>query len=96
MAFHYRDPDGDLLRVAAANAHDGAPVVVFQTELGAQPGTVHVPLDRVEEVVAGIRNAAREASTLHTVQVDIHVDTQAVQDAIRKTRSACGPAEGRR
>ncbi|MER5706016.1 hypothetical protein [Streptomyces sp. NPDC002122] len=67
MAFEYRDSDGARLRVDNVNAstyYGNEPVVALLTEHrdGDDVPVVYVPLDRVEEVVAGIRDAARTAS----------------------------------
>ncbi|MEU7010390.1 hypothetical protein [Streptomyces sp. NPDC046332] len=66
-AFEYRDETAARLSVAAvqANTHHGTvPVVALLTEHpdGDDVPVVYVPLDRVEEVVAGVRDAARQAA----------------------------------
>ncbi|TXS07011.1 hypothetical protein EAO70_36440 [Streptomyces sp. adm13(2018)] len=65
--FDYRDSDGARLAVDAVNAstyYGNEPVVALLTEHrdGDDLPVVYVPLDRVEEVIAGIRDAARQAS----------------------------------
>ncbi|MEU7074705.1 hypothetical protein AB0B30_32640 [Streptomyces narbonensis] len=65
--FEYRDNDGARLAIDAVNAstyYGNEPVVALLTEHrdGDDLPVVYVPLDRVEEVVAGIRDAARQAS----------------------------------
>ncbi|MGW6395431.1 hypothetical protein ACWFR1_34185 [Streptomyces sp. NPDC055103] len=61
MTFEYRDPEtGDKLIARHDIDDDQKPVTVIRTT-GLNDG-VYVPLDRVEEVVAGIRDAARTAS----------------------------------
>lgn len=55
MTFEYRDADGDKLTVQPAV---GAPYLHFRTS----PSGCAVPVDRAEEVVAGVRDAARQAS----------------------------------
>lgn len=66
MTFEYRDPDYDLLRVEPAPHHSDGPRIILHAEfthdLGTDMAEVAVPLDRVEEVIAGIRDAARTAS----------------------------------
>ncbi|WP_322501794.1 hypothetical protein TR631_33730 [Streptomyces rochei] len=57
MTYHHRDHDNDLLTVSA-NTDDGQPVLLFATT----PAGVNVPLDRVEELIAGIRDTARQAA----------------------------------
>ena len=63
MTFEYRDPDGEKLVVQPhERKKDGQQVVeLYPASLGYQ-AAVHIPLDRVEEVVAGIRDAARTAA----------------------------------
>lgn len=58
MTYHHRDRDNDLLTVSAST-DNGQPVLLFVTT----PAGVNVPLDRVEELVAGIREAVRQAGT---------------------------------
>lgn len=55
MTFEYRDADGDKLTVQPAI---GAPYLYFRTS----PSGCAVPPDRAEEVVAGVRDAARQAA----------------------------------
>lgn len=66
MTFEYRDPDYDLLRVEPAPHHSDGPRIILHAEfthdLGTDMAEVAVPLDHVEEVIAGIRDAARTAS----------------------------------
>lgn len=58
--FEYRDTDRDILTAQPDIDDDRKPVVYIETPSNG----VYVPLDRVEEVVAGIRDAARQASGL--------------------------------
>ncbi|PZT70160.1 hypothetical protein DN402_31570 [Streptomyces sp. SW4] len=57
MTYHHRDHDGDLLTISASS-DNGHPVLLF----AATPAGVNVPLDRIEELVAGIRDTARQAA----------------------------------
>jgi hypothetical protein len=57
VTFHYTDPDGDEFTVAAGTRKDGTPVVYLHAE---KP--VHIPLDRLEEIVAGLRDTGRQAA----------------------------------
>ncbi|MGW8357372.1 hypothetical protein [Streptomyces wedmorensis] len=70
MTFEYRDADCDKL-VAQADTDDNRKPVVFISTTGLNSG-VYIPLDRVEEVVAGIRDAARTAVRQTTGQTDSH------------------------
>jgi hypothetical protein len=58
VTFEYRDPDGDSLIVTNSKTDAGQPVVWMATS----PDGVNIDPARVEEVVAGIRDAARTAS----------------------------------
>ncbi|MFE2556009.1 hypothetical protein ACFXGT_08225 [Streptomyces sp. NPDC059352] len=61
MTFEYRH-DGDELLVVAEHDITGPGIAVLAESRVGESVTVHVPPDRVEEVVAGIRDAARTAS----------------------------------
>lgn len=60
MTFHFTDADGDSLRIGipATPAGPGPCISIYS----ASNEPVHIPLDRVEEVAAGIRDTARTAS----------------------------------
>lgn len=58
MTFRYTDPDGDRLEAEADAFDDGTPALYVETS-----GPVRLPLDRVEELIAGIRDTARQAAT---------------------------------
>lgn len=63
MTFHYTDPDGDRLQ-ATVGSRGKDPVLALA--IVGYPSTnarVDIPLDRVEELVAGIRDTARQAAT---------------------------------
>jgi hypothetical protein len=66
MAFEYIDRDGDVLRVDSITAENGGPhiaLTIGNWEQGSlTTADVAVDADRVEELVAGIRDAARTAS----------------------------------
>lgn len=60
MTFHYRDTDGDRLEVRPGNG----PTVKLDT---LDAVTLHrvilaVPVDRIEELIAGLRDTARQAA----------------------------------
>ena len=57
MTYHHRDPDNDLLTVSP-NTRNGHPTLLIATT----PAGVDIPLDHIEELVAGIRDTARQAA----------------------------------
>ncbi|MGW9058876.1 hypothetical protein [Streptomyces sp. NPDC055733] len=61
MTYHHRDRDGDLLTATPGHDRDGQPTVLIATTSDG----VDIPLDRIEELVAGIREAARQAAVAH-------------------------------
>jgi hypothetical protein len=61
--FEYTDHDGDRL-IVTTTTRFGSPAVSLRATRPDVPEAgagVHVPLDRVEEVIAGIRDAARQS-----------------------------------
>lgn len=58
MTYHHRDHDNDLLTASPGHNHDGQPTVLIATT----PDGVDIPLDRIEDLVAGIRDTARQAA----------------------------------
>lgn len=64
MTFCYTDPDGDRLHVTPTTRF-GKPAISLRNARADIPkgAAVHIPLDRVEEVIAGIRDAARQAAS---------------------------------
>ncbi|MFF7130017.1 hypothetical protein [Streptomyces sp. NPDC008240] len=67
MTYRYTDPDGGRLEVTPAiHLIDGQLAVEFFIPLAAtdqvQAGRVRIPLDRIEELVAGLRDTARQAA----------------------------------
>ncbi|MGW6210974.1 hypothetical protein [Streptomyces sp. NPDC055109] len=63
MTFHYIDPDGDHLDVTTTRRF-GLPAIsvrVHRPDVTEAAAAVHIPLDRVEELIAGIRDTARRA-----------------------------------
>lgn len=65
MTFEYRDDATCDKLVAQPDTDDDRKPVVFLSTTGLNNG-VYVPVDRVEEVVAGIRDAARTAAAIDT------------------------------
>jgi hypothetical protein len=57
MTFRWTDPHGDHLEAEADAFDNGEPALYIETS-----GSVRVPLDRVEELIAGIRDTARQAA----------------------------------
>lgn len=62
MTFHYTDPDGHRLELEPDTDLNGQPVVTVQARGPYASVPVHIPLDRIEEVVAGLRDTARQAA----------------------------------
>ncbi|MFE2967548.1 hypothetical protein ACFXKC_28520 [Streptomyces sp. NPDC059340] len=64
MTFRYTDPDGDSLHVETTRRHGQPAISLRNTRIDVEgaAAAVHVPLDRVEEVIAGIRYTARQAA----------------------------------
>ncbi|MGA4867473.1 hypothetical protein ACPB9J_33100 [Streptomyces lavendulocolor] len=67
MTFRFADADGDLLHVGIPATPAGPGPCIAIHSASHEP--VHIPLDRVEEVVAGIRDAARQAAAAAGVEV---------------------------
>lgn len=59
MTFHYRDTDNDLLVIDPSRDRDGQPALHFTT---THEGVL-VPVDRIEEFIAGLRDTARQAAS---------------------------------
>lgn len=64
MTFHYTDPDGDHLFVEPVRRY-GRPSISLRNQPAGngQGAAVHIPVDQVEELVAGLRDTARRATT---------------------------------
>ncbi|MFE0800103.1 hypothetical protein [Streptomyces sp. NPDC058812] len=62
MTFAYTDPDGHHLDIEADTGLDGQPVITAWTRGAFARVPVRIPLDRIEELVAGIRDTARQAA----------------------------------
>ncbi len=66
-SFEYTDPDGEHLSLVPHTRNDGAPVVSLLAtqydDRSVSEAAVHIPLNHVEEVVAGLRDMARQAAT---------------------------------
>ncbi|MFI8448210.1 hypothetical protein [Streptomyces erythrochromogenes] len=59
--FEYTDPDGDRLIFEPDVTEDGRPALLVTINLSGDEAAVHVMPDRVEEVIAGLRDMARQA-----------------------------------
>jgi hypothetical protein len=62
VTFYLTDPDGDRLEIEPADRDDNIPAL----HLGISGSTVHVPLDRVEDLIKGLRETAREVAAYST------------------------------
>lgn len=67
MTFRYTDPDGDHLHIAPLPTTDGPQITIKAEdwsygEEAIGQATVRIPVDRVEELIAGIRDTARQAA----------------------------------
>ncbi|MFI2426537.1 hypothetical protein ACH5A7_20980 [Streptomyces sp. NPDC018955] len=62
MTFAYTDPDGHHLELEPDSDHDNRPVVTIWARAPFARVPVRIPLDRIEEVVAGLRDTARQAA----------------------------------
>lgn len=94
MTFHFTDPDGDKLIIEPTQRH-GQPAVSMRNERAdnGDSAAVHIPADQIEDVIAGMRDARREASgqpNNGTVKIQFAADSTAVQDAIRRARRTGG------
>jgi hypothetical protein len=64
MTFEYTDPDGDIVTVGTVGRF-GQPAVsirVHRPDVPEATAEVHIPVGRVEELIAGIRDTARQAA----------------------------------
>lgn len=59
MTFHYTDPVGDTIDAHPLQHHRYGPSV----SIAVNDVAVWIPVDRIEELVAGIRDTARQAAT---------------------------------
>lgn len=62
MTYTWTDRHGDRLTASAETLVDGSTVVSLEIQDGIDVCIVHVPLDRLEELVAGLRDTARQAA----------------------------------
>jgi hypothetical protein len=62
VTFHYTDPDGHRIDTQPDTNLDGQHVVTIWTRGTYACIPVRIPLDRIEELIAGIRDTARQAA----------------------------------
>lgn len=62
MTFHFTDPDGRRLELEPDTTPDGDPAITVWARGTFALVPVRVPLDRVEELIAGLRDTARQAA----------------------------------
>lgn len=62
MTFHYRDADGHSIETAPETHWNNEPVVTIRIRGDFAAVPVRIPLDRIEEVIAGLRDTARQAA----------------------------------
>lgn len=65
MTFHFTDADGHHLEVEPDTSWDGQPAVTLRAcgEYRMRV-PVRIPIDRLEELVAGLRDTARQSNAL--------------------------------
>ncbi|MFD9004434.1 hypothetical protein ACFV0T_26335 [Streptomyces sp. NPDC059582] len=66
MTFRYTDAAGHRLETEPDTDLDGTPTVTLWASSGFAKVPVRIPLDRVEELIAGIRDTARERTAERT------------------------------
>jgi hypothetical protein len=64
VTYVFTDPDRDRLHITPTTRY-GHPAINLRTERGDGQGgaAVDIPLDRLEELIAGLRDTARQATT---------------------------------
>jgi len=62
MSYRYRDAEGDRIEIEGVARSDEPFLSIDAFERGGAWTTVHVPLDQVEALIAGIREQARMAA----------------------------------
>lgn len=64
MTFHFTDADGHHLETEADTAFDGQRVVTLWTRGAFARVPVRIPVDRLEDLIAGLRDTARQSHAL--------------------------------
>jgi hypothetical protein len=62
MTFRYTDPDGHDIETAPETDWHNKPVITIRARGEFATVPVRIPIDRVEELIAGIRDTARQAA----------------------------------
>ena len=62
MTFHYHDVSGNEIETVA-EGYKGQPVVTLWARGEFATVPVRIPVDRIEEFIAGIRDTARQAAS---------------------------------
>ena len=61
MTYHWTDLDGHEIETAPETDLDGHPAVTIWARRGSTRIPVRIPVDRLEEFIAGARDTARQA-----------------------------------
>lgn len=64
MTFHFTDTSGHHLEAEPDTDFDGQPVITLWTRGTFARIPVRIPVDRLEELIAGLRDTSRQSSTL--------------------------------
>jgi hypothetical protein len=62
VTFHYTDPDGHRIILSPHTHTQGKPLVAIEILDGIEVCIAHIPADRIEELIAGLRDTARQAA----------------------------------
>jgi hypothetical protein len=62
VTFHYTDPDGHEIETTPETHWHNEPVVTIWARGEYATIPVRIPVDRIEELVAGLRDTARQAA----------------------------------
>ncbi|MCY0916996.1 hypothetical protein OS965_02245 [Streptomyces sp. H27-G5] len=87
MTFTFRPPPGGRIRVDSATAADGPHIWLSVTNTRAEHAAVFIPLDRLEEVIAGLREIARQQA----VQPVPPASCQCIAQTTAASRIYCDP-----
>jgi hypothetical protein len=61
MTYHFTDEHGDSLEVLPAHCHGSSAIHLYAVQ-SHESTTITVPVDRVEELIAGLRDTARQTA----------------------------------
>jgi hypothetical protein len=62
MTYHYTDPAGHHLETRPDTSWHDEPVVTIHARGQYATVPIRIPLDRIEELIAGLRDTARQAA----------------------------------